>query len=240
MSFVIPFFKERETQNNVAEPDSLSDNSNDKQEEIMKQSVVITGDTSEINGKNPIKISKQLTTSPKKNSMKYSLKKRKLEKTETASSVLMKYLVESDKQETKVTANNHPIDIFFNSLAATVKMFSPEYQHMAKTKLFNVVSELEWAHLQSKNTNFQVPTQINFPALDNRSNTHPISFFQTQTTQQEIHPQQQMYQTSHLSNIMKSTPNDSFMSGHTPTSSPVSSGKSSTQSYHENFQSDNF
>jgi len=58
----------------------------------------------------------------------------------------MKYLVESDKQETKATANDHPIDIFFNSLAATVKTFSPEYQHMAKSKLFNVVSELEWAH----------------------------------------------------------------------------------------------
>lgn len=240
MSFVIPFFKERETQSNIAEHDSLSDGSNVKQEDIIKQSVVITGDTSEKIGKNPIKISKQLTASPKKNSMKYSLKKKKLEKTETPSSVLMKYLVESDKQETKVTANDHPIDIFFNSLAATVKTFSPEYQHMAKSKLFNVVSELEWAHLQSKNTNFQVPTQINFSTLDNRSNTHPISFFQTQTTQQEVHPQQKMYQTSCVSNTVKPTPNDSFMSGQTPTPSPVSSEKSSTQSYHENFQPDNF
>lgn len=154
MSFIIPFFKERETQNSIAEPDGLSDYSNDKQENIIKQNVVITGDISENNEKNPIKISKQLTASPKKNSMKYSLKKKKLEKIDTASSVLMKYLVESDKQETKVTANNHPIDIFFNSLAATVKTFSPEYQHMAKSKLFNVVSELEWSHLQSKNTNF--------------------------------------------------------------------------------------
>jgi len=37
----------------------------------------------------------------------------------------MKYLVESDKQDTKMTTNNHPIDIFFNSLAATVKLFHP-------------------------------------------------------------------------------------------------------------------
>lgn len=36
----------------------------------------------------------------------------------------MKYLVESDKKETKETANGHPIDIFFNILAANVKTFS--------------------------------------------------------------------------------------------------------------------
>lgn len=221
MSFVIPFFKQRETQSNIAEPDSLSDGPNEEQEDMIKQNVVIIGDTSDKIGKNSIKISKQFTKSPKRN----SLKKKKLEKTETASSVLMKYLVESDKQETNVTANDHPIDIFFNSLAATVKTFSPEYQHIAKSKLFNVVSELEWAHLQSKNTNFQVPTPINFPASDNRSNTHLISSFQTQTTQQEVYPRQQMYQTSHVSNTVKSTTNDSFISDKTSTPSPVSSGK---------------
>ncbi|VVC38485.1 Hypothetical protein CINCED_3A017426 [Cinara cedri] len=147
----------------------------------------------------------------KKRSTKYSLNKRKFEKTETASSVLMKYLVESDKQETKATANDHPIDIFFNSLAATIKTFSLEYQHMAKSKLFTP---------------------------DNRSNTHPIPFFQTQNIQQPVHPQQQMYEIPHPSN--SSTPNDSFMSGQTQTSSPVSSRRSSAQSYLENFQPNNF
>lgn len=54
--------------------------------------------------------------------MKYSSKKkRKLGKTKTPLSILMKYLVQSDKQETTATANYHPIDIFFDSLAVTVK-----------------------------------------------------------------------------------------------------------------------
>lgn len=234
MSFVIPFFKERETQSNIGEPDSLSDGSNDEHEGM--ESVVITGDTSEKNSNN--NINQKCTASPKKSSSRYSLNKRKFEKTETASSVLMKYLVESDKQETKATANDHPIDIFFNSLAATVKTFSPEYQHIAKSKLFNVVSELEWAHLQSKNTNYQVPTSINFPAPDNRSNTHPIPFFQTQNVQQAVYPQQQIYEISRASN--SSTPNDSFMSSRTQTPSPVSSGRSSAQSYFENVQPNNF
>lgn len=92
MSFVIPFFKERETQSNIAEPDSLSDGSNDEQEDISEQSAVTTGDTSEKFGVKPIKISKQITYSTK-NSARYSPKKRKLKKTESASSVLMKFLV---------------------------------------------------------------------------------------------------------------------------------------------------
>jgi hypothetical protein len=62
MSFVIPFFKERETYRNIAEPDSLSDGSNDEQEGM--ESVVNTGDTSEKNSKN--NINKQCKLSQKK------------------------------------------------------------------------------------------------------------------------------------------------------------------------------
>jgi len=109
---------------------------------------------------------------------------------------------------------------------------------MAKSKLFNVVSELEWAHLQSKNTSYQVPTPIHYSAPDNRSNTHSIPYFQTQNIQQAVHPQQQIYEISRASN--SSTPNDSFMSGQTQTPSPVSSGRSSAQSYLEHFQPNNF
>lgn len=105
---------------------------------------------------------------------------------------------------------------------------------MAKSKLFNIVSELEWEQLQSKNTNFQAPAPINFPALENRSNTHSIPFFQIQSTQQEVHPQQQMYQTSRTSNTVQSFSYDLLIC-QTPTPSPLSSGRSSTQSYYENF-----
>jgi hypothetical protein len=63
-----------------------------------------------------------------------------------------------------------------------------------------------------------VTTPIHFPAPDNRSNTHPIPFFQTQNIQQAVHPQQQMYEISRVSN--SSTPNDTFMSGQIQTPSP--------------------
>lgn len=88
--------------------------------------------------------------------------KRKFEKTEAAWSVLMKYLLECSKQATKVTANDHPINIFFECLVATVNYFSPEYQHMAKSKLFKVVPGLGWAHLHSQNTNSKCQHQLIF------------------------------------------------------------------------------
>lgn len=79
---------------------------------------------------------------------------------------------------------------------------------------------------------------MNFPAPDNRSNIHPIPFIQTQNIQQAVHPQQQIYEISRASN--SSTPNDSFMFSHTQTPSSVSSGRSSAQSYLDNFQPNNF
>lgn len=63
MSFVIPFFIERGTHSNIAKPQSLSDGSNDEQEDISEQSNVIPGDSSEKIGDKSFKISKQFTTS---------------------------------------------------------------------------------------------------------------------------------------------------------------------------------
>jgi hypothetical protein len=48
---------------------------------------------------------------------------------ETASAVLMKYLVESDK-ERQAEQPVDPIDAFFKSIAATVKTFSPYHQNI--------------------------------------------------------------------------------------------------------------
>lgn len=53
MSFVIPFFKERETQSTIAEPESSSEESNDEPEDIIEHSSNVTESTSENIGKNP-------------------------------------------------------------------------------------------------------------------------------------------------------------------------------------------
>jgi hypothetical protein len=61
---------------------------------------------------------------------------------ETASAVLMKYLVESD-QERQAEPPANPIDAFFKSIAARVKTFSPYHQHICKSRVFVIVSEVE-------------------------------------------------------------------------------------------------
>lgn len=49
--------------------------------------------------------------------------------------------------------NDNSIDLFLSGIAATVKKFSPEYQHMAKSKIFTIVSDLEWEYLQLQKAN---------------------------------------------------------------------------------------
>jgi hypothetical protein len=61
---------------------------------------------------------------------------------ETASAVLMKYLVESDKKRQA----EPPVDLtdaFFKSIAVTVKTFSPYHQNICKSRIFAIVSEVE-------------------------------------------------------------------------------------------------
>jgi hypothetical protein len=67
-------------------------------------------------------------------------KKRKILLPETASSVLMKYVIENNKKHNDY---KHPIDAFLVGLAPTLKNLPPHYQHLAKGKMFSVVQELE-------------------------------------------------------------------------------------------------
>ncbi|XP_055543848.1 THAP domain-containing protein 5-like isoform X2 [Wyeomyia smithii] len=57
------------------------------------------------------------------------------------------------------TESNHPIDTFFQGLAATVKTFSTKYQLIAKNRMFNVISELEWEQMPQKSSDSRPPTQ---------------------------------------------------------------------------------
>jgi hypothetical protein len=65
---------------------------------------------------------------------------------ETSSTVLMKYLVQSDK-ERQAEPPVDPIDMFFKSIAATVKMFSPYHQNICKSRIFAIVSEVEMTEI---------------------------------------------------------------------------------------------
>jgi len=69
---------------------------------------------------------------------------------ETASAVLMKCLLESYK-ERQAEPPVGPIDAFFRSTAATVKTFSPYHQNVCKSRIFEIVSEVEMTEILQKN-----------------------------------------------------------------------------------------
>jgi hypothetical protein len=58
----------------------------------------------------------------------------------------MKYLVESDK-ERQAEPPVDPIDTFFKSIAATLKMFFPYHQNICKSRIFAIVSEVEMTEI---------------------------------------------------------------------------------------------
>ncbi|CAG4941141.1 unnamed protein product, partial [Parnassius apollo] len=73
----------------------------------------------------------------------------------SASSALMEYILKN--KEKSNTQDIHPIDAFFNGLAAIIKSFSPYYQHLAKGRIFAVVQDLEWEQLSSEPSSYTSP-----------------------------------------------------------------------------------
>jgi hypothetical protein len=65
---------------------------------------------------------------------------------QTASGVRMKYLVESDT-ERQAEPPVDPTDAFFKSIAATLKTFSPHHQNICKSRIFEIVSEVEMTEI---------------------------------------------------------------------------------------------
>lgn len=62
---------------------------------------------------------------------------------------------ENSSQNIIAPVKNDLLDLFFSSIAATVKQFSPYLQHMAKTKIFQTVSELEIQHVMQQQRQVQ-------------------------------------------------------------------------------------
>lgn len=73
--------------------------------------------------------------------------KKKRKHGENESVTLLDYLLDKIKKEKRT--DQHPIDAFLNGIAATIKNFSPYYQHLAKSKIFEVVQQLELLQLQN-------------------------------------------------------------------------------------------
>jgi len=155
LEFLKPHLQERDTMSNLENDDSDHEVGHDVSEEITKQS-------KEVN--NSIEYEEEETPSPPVTNK--PLKKRKLNTPETASSTLMKYLIEKNesKKDTLPTVlQPHPVDAFLASISPSLKSFSPYNLNLAKTKIFSIVQELEMNMIleQQKQTSY---TTINSPS----------------------------------------------------------------------------
>ena len=84
----------------------------------------------------------------------------KAKKDESASTVLMKYLVEKKaKEEMNPPAARDPTDIFLESIAGKIKRFTPYYRNIAESRIFNLVQQLELEQILPTHQHSHAPSQ---------------------------------------------------------------------------------
>jgi hypothetical protein len=136
MSFVRPYLRERDTVTNLE-----FDVKGETDEEELLQAESEHDGAAEQEEQTPASAKNK-----SKNKIFRGTLKRPRYQPETASAVLMKYLVERDK-ERQTEPPVDPVDAFFKSIAATVKTFSPYHKNICKSKIFAIVSEVEMTEI---------------------------------------------------------------------------------------------
>lgn len=166
MNFLKPYMKERETVSSVEaqsdvennsssteDDETFSENETNQSNNIAMESIS-SPDENIIHSTLPAPSQTFCVPQPKKIMTPKKRKKTgRCTTSESASSHLMKYIIEKEKEEEVKSNNKTEIDVidkFFQSMSLTVKQFSPYHQHLAKTRVFSVISELELEHLKSQ------------------------------------------------------------------------------------------
>jgi hypothetical protein len=87
-------------------------------------------------------------------------KKRTTKTPESASSTLMKYIMQKRENYIANTTQTHSVDAFLAGLSPTLKSFTPYYLNIVKSKIFSIVQEYEMQMIvdqEKKKTTFMTP-----------------------------------------------------------------------------------
>jgi len=199
LSFLKPFFQERDTISNINYEESNTDdeglgNAENGQDESFEVNVVDKPEITE----NDTATDFQNSAVNRFGSGK--IKKRCEEKpVESASSILMKYFIKDNEKELKEKSPSaDPVDSFLNGISVTMKTFTPYYLNLAKSKIFSIVQDIDMQQImenQKPETNsynnptsasslFQMPghpicptSQINNSLYQNLLSTTPSSSY---------------------------------------------------------------
>jgi hypothetical protein len=135
MAFLNPYFQERETLTNIH--DTNENNNGSETVELEQAEWVNNGNEVEEQVKPEERLRVSNTTTFRASS---KAKEEPKGSSDITSSLLMKYILEKNHH---ISEPKDTVDLFFSSIAATVKTFTPYYQNIAKSRIFATVSELE-------------------------------------------------------------------------------------------------
>jgi len=174
MEFLKPHMKERDSISNI---DVVTDDDDEVLSHSDDEEIQVEGENS-VSFENNIQNAETSfnTPAPVQPRQKKLKKTNSLKPPETASSTLMKYIIEQKKSEQSnpTTSKSDAMDQFFSSMCSTAKQFSPYFQHIAKTKVFQIISELELQQLRQNQTQPQ-------STISNQCSLQQLSEMQTQT-----------------------------------------------------------
>lgn len=229
--------------------DDLENSSNDSENDVENVSTV---QNIEINISGNTDGEDQLPKTPEyQSAVRKCTKKRTTKTPESASSTLMKYIMQKRENDIANTTQTHSVDAFLAGLSPTLKSFTPYYLNIVKSKIFSIVQEYEMQMIvdqENKKTTFMTPypTQLlppqqqfsrefnqNFPSSSAKHlnhNTYPSTQLQKEMPSPSVSnyssspPSPQVSHVASISNTKNiiETPHD--------ISSPTTSDYSSTPS----------
>ncbi|KAF0710344.1 Uncharacterized protein FWK35_00033677 [Aphis craccivora] len=139
LQFLKPHLQERETMGNIA--DVIVDN---EDVDIFNENVAVQSEENMneivLDGGEQLKTVEQTRLS--KPAQKLT-KKRSINTPDSASTTLMKYIMQKKESNMSNAAQNNPVDAFLAGLSPTLKKFTPYYLNLVKSKIFSVVQEYE-------------------------------------------------------------------------------------------------
>jgi hypothetical protein len=138
--------------------DDLENSSNDSEDDVENVSTV---QNIEINISGNTDGEDQLPKTPEyQSAVRKCTKKRTTKTPESASSTLMKYIMQKRENDIANTIQTHSVDAFLAGLSPTLKSFTPYYLNIVKSKIFYIVQEYEMQMIvdqEKKKTTFMTP-----------------------------------------------------------------------------------
>lgn len=143
LSFLRPYFQERETISNISveSDDRTLDMVLDSSPHSAQSQSILRDEEVIISIPSPVHTSHGTgSLSPAASSSSSPSAQEPTDKPKSAAATLLEYVLKKNQNN---TTEEHPIDKFLHGIAPTLKNLTPYYQNLAKTDIFNIVQKYE-------------------------------------------------------------------------------------------------